>query len=506
MSTWPVRGQRGPQHWDDQLKAYIDAIPGGMGTQIEALEDATTDLAARTSAVETTLVGRLSEAQLDDQIALGVDEQFALRDLPKPLDYLRARLARTAMGPVRAMIFGSSTPLGTGATMPAKGMTEVLTRLIQSAYPSGVAAWEPPVLASSVADDYLPNLPGFHMANSAFGGATSGNYVSAAQITQASNIQPHVIFHFVGANDYRNDVSPNIMRSNIITAMGNLDAALTQPAVHIVIGSYAMPVETAPVAPWANYLTAYQQAVDTHPLGIFIDASKPFIRASASGPSAPDPLDLIGTDAIHATDAGHALLAREIAAALGLVEPKQRTPEVLDRFVRKTLASAETNQPWAQLGGGVHVPDGTYLTATTAGNAGVDTGFSDAEVSAIVTFSATAMLGIMAKANADASQRLFFGIHPTLGAGSTPVLVLYKATTLLSTMSITALGPVAGREYHLRLAATGSLVKCFFDGAEAFSVTLDGTDTTTYNANTRHGVRCNAVTNAKWRNFSVSRL
>ena len=503
MATWPVLGQRGPQYWSDQLKQYVDALPSAVQAEVDAVEARTTTLEGDVGDIETTLNGRLSEAQLEALALAQILEREESLALPTPLDYLRARLARTTMGPVRAMILGSSTAFGSGATTASKSVTNTLTRLIQSAHPSGVALWEPPVLASSVADDFTPNLPGFHMANAAFGGAVSADYVGSSRATQATTIQPHVIIHLIGANDYRNGVPPATMQANITAAMASLDAVLTQPAVHVIVGTYAMPVETAPLAPWSGYLDGMEAAANAHSMAVFIDASKPFIEANASGPSAPDPLDLISTDQIHATDAGHALLAREIARRLDLPVPVWNTPEVLDRFTRKALGNAETGQAWAQIGGGVHIPDGTYLTCATAGNAAVDTGFTDAEVSSVVTFSTAALIGVMAKANSDASQRLFFGIHPTLGAGSTPVVVMYKAATLLT--SVPLAGTASGKEYHLRFVASGSTLLGFLDGALVISNTLDGTDTTTYNANTRHGVRCNAATSARWRNFAVRR-
>src|SRR6478609_1522247 len=505
MATWPLRGQQAPQFWDQQLRDYIDETDEANTADIEAVTETVVAMGAAVGPViDTVTTGRLSNDILLGQMEAVANNEMREKDnAVTALDYLHARLNKASTGAVRAMMLGSSTAFGSNASTLSRSVTHRLAQRLQRAYPGGVAAWEPPTLRAQDMAGIKPTLPGVHMMNEAFGALTSANYVQAASVTRATNLQPHIFFHIIGQNDYNAGTNPDTVRNNVKAAMASLDAVVTEPAVHVLMASYAMPATQGPAYAWSAYIDALGEAAASHTRGLLVDASKPFIKALASGPAAPDPMDLISADNVHPNDNGHAVLADEIARVLNVrADSDARPPEVLDRFTRGVLGAGETGHAWAQAGGGVHVPSAGYLTCTTAGNAIVSPGFSDAEVSAVITFGAGSMVGIMAKSSGDAASRLFLGIHPTLGTGSTPALVLYMGATLLASPTLGA-AAVAGREYHLRLWAKGDTLVGYLDGVEMARYTLGSTDATNYGLQLNHGVRCNVSTGAKWRNFAV---
>ena len=444
-------------------------------------------------------VGTLDQAWFGNFLA---QKQDIVTD---PMNLLYARLATASTSPVRLMFFGSSTTEGYGATTAERNYVNLLTRRFQASYPCGVAAWEPPVVVGQ--ESALPNLPGIHSYNCGVGGTFSNNYVGSTQISQATAMQPHVVFHMIGSNDYRtNLVTPTQTKTNIIAAMAALDGVLTSPAIHVISSTFGAPDQTSPANPWADYVQAMKDAAATHSRAIWVNPSKAFVQAGASGPSAVDPMDMIESALVHPTDRGHSLLAAEIARQLRIPEAiRVPLPDVLDRFRRSTFGSTETGQPYTTAPTGVFVPAGGYLTCTTAGNALVNTGFGDAEVASIVTYSASGRVGIFTKSDSAFNNRIGWFLDPIGGVGGTPALALYL-TGFVVYVSPTISGLVAGREYFLSLSVKGTQVVGCLDGKPFGSYTLSSGDLITYGPNTHHGLRCTTTVNAKWRNFSVRSL
>lgn len=413
---------------------------------------------------------------------------------------LHAHLSLSTTGPVPIIFLGSSTTNGISASSPDRSYVALLSRAIQNCYPSGMAQYENPVVdAANVT--FKPNLPGIHPVNGGISSTFSNSYCPTATLNKISILQPRVIFHMPAANDYRTGFfTPAQTEANVAAKIAEIDALLTVPAQHVLLGTYASPDTLSPAYPWSEYLRALKNVADAHPRAIFLDPSPAFVSADASGPGATDPLDLIDTGQVHTTDGGHALLASEIQrlANLGRLGDIPRY-DVTDRMRRKILGSTETSQAWEQQSG-VHVPNGVYLTVTTAGNIVVDPGFSDVEASAIFTASLGAVWGVIGKSN-DANTRIGFYYN-----GPSSRFEIYAGTSILTWGSTVTL--VADREYHLRMQIRNDKVYTYIDGQPALPVyTLASGVAATYSAYTKHGLRFNSVTGApKARAFGLRAL
>lgn len=409
---------------------------------------------------------------------------------------LHAHLSLSMTGAVPALFLGSSTTHGISASMPDRCYVSLLARAMQSHYSSGIAMWEPPVVDLANVT-FAPNLPGIHPVNGGLSSTFSNSYCPSGVLAKIAILQPRVVFHMPAANDYRTGLfTPAQTAANVLENIANIDALLTIPCQHVLLGTYASPDTLTPAYPWADYMRALESLAANNPRVIFADPSPAFIEAGASGPGAADPLDLIDTGLVHTTDAGHAVLATEIARLcdFGRLAELGRY-DVADRMRRKVLGSAETGQVYEQQSG-VHVPNGTYMTVTTAGNVVVDTGFSDAEISAIFTHSAGAVYGTIGKST-DANTRVGFYFN-----GPSSRWELYLGTSILTWS--TAVTLTADREYHLRLEVKNDLVRGYADGKHVLSSTLTAPQAATYNGYTKHGLRFNSTTGApKARAFSV---
>jgi hypothetical protein len=81
MATWPTRGQRGPQYWDQQLKAYVDAVPVGAQASADAAQasadaaQASAD-AAQASADSAAGAANAAQADVDGVLALTPTQVF----------------------------------------------------------------------------------------------------------------------------------------------------------------------------------------------------------------------------------------------------------------------------------------------------------------------------------------------------------------------------------------------------------------------------------------------
>jgi lysophospholipase L1-like esterase len=512
MATWPTRGQQAPAYWDDQLRDYIDEPDTAAASRLDDLEDLTEtgrlsadqqalDFAAKVT--QTTVEsGRLSEATLNANT--DTRSEAVARRVLAPIDGINARLAASRRGPVSVVTLGSSTTSGNGASTARSRWVNQFAAAAQASYPSGVEQWEPPVRSLAAAAAALPTLPGVHVANGGISGATSANYYTGTTLTDINTLDPEIVIHMIGANDFALGSGAATLKANIQAAIDAIDAQVSD-VIHVIADTYSRPDVVS--ASWGLYVNAMREAAEENANAVFVGTNDEWIAGGVDGYDAADPYRLTGWRIgaggdIHPSDAGHALIASLIAKGLRLPPPRPVVPaEIFDRFQRAALGSAETAQPWEQQSG-VHVPSGGYLTCTGAGNAVITSGFSDCEASCLLTVSGASVQGLIVKSN-DSSTRIGAYFN-----GPSNRIEVYAGASLLGwATSGIGVGLTNGREYFLRLTVTGDQVRVEVNGQLALSVTLAGGTVTTYQNYLKHGVRCNTTDAVvKWRNLAVRRL
>lgn len=244
---------------------------------------------------------------LTDRVELGATA------LARPsLAPLTTALARRRSQPVRLLFLGSSTTYGVGASSPAAGFVDQVVARLQSRFPAGASAGRPPRrLADST--DRPDERSGVQGVNGAMGGSTAATYFSPAHEYAVHVLQPTCVLHMIGSNDSVARVPASTFVSQVEGVVRRIDAISTRPPCHVLlhpVRRYQVPVEA-----WQDYGTALEQLALRRPRVTFVDLGSTFEAQDALG---SDPHDLVGPDAVHLTDAGHALLARTLVEALDL--------------------------------------------------------------------------------------------------------------------------------------------------------------------------------------------
>ena len=237
-----------------------------------------------------------------------------------PLAAWNNALANTDTGQANIVWLGSSSTYGVGATTPDKRYTHLATAAL-----GGGAV-------THVGDSYpgRNTSPGVHGYVSAPGGANSQNYITDANRPWILWERPSLIVHMVGSNDSVDREPFMVPIDEYETSMGEqvdkLDAASPRPISHLLVHTYRRFDVTA--AKWATYGEALERVADARDNVAFLDVSQVYEAADIYN---GDPDDLIyDADALHPSDAGHALMAGLVAAELGVEAPVEPEPEPVE--------------------------------------------------------------------------------------------------------------------------------------------------------------------------------
>lgn len=224
-------------------------------------------------------------------------------------------LAETQAVPV--FVAGSSTSTDQGATTLANGWTQKVLTGLQSTYPSGRGS-ETAMQRSTTATFTPSALTGIHMYNAAEGGTTSANFLTSAERTSIGNLNPLVGFITIGANDFSTGISPATFEANLNVVLDDLHTKAPL-CTFVLIHSYQRLDVITPAYPWSDYQAKLQKIVSERPsYTSFLSTYEEF---AARGVPGTDPQNLVGADAIHATDAGYQLIADTVLTDIEGIRP-----------------------------------------------------------------------------------------------------------------------------------------------------------------------------------------
>jgi lysophospholipase L1-like esterase len=401
----------------------------------------------------------------------------------KAMAKLYAGLAARQTRPAQVIFAGSSTMFGGNSSVPALSVAGLLLTMCQNAFPSGLPD-ETSLLRIETAA--AQTRPGVHGINAAIGGRTSANYLdsrSIAQIAALGNIA--AIFHMVGSNDYAGSVPPETYRTNLTSQIAALDAAVPGQIVHILI--HQQPRDDTPGGrpyAWEEFGQVLKEVAAAAPdKRAFFDVNRMYAEAGWPG---ADPLNLVDTDNVHQTDAGHAFLADLLRRQMEIPAGQRETFIIADTFSRPDNASlgiAETGQAWAPLAAAAPAVIGNKAKLTTGGTVLIESSRADVDLSAIVTLGTGAAQGIVFRA-LDADNRL------SLMFESSNFISLYKHDTAAASVVAQAAATfTAGTTHTLRVHVKGDLVTAYLDGVKKFAYTLTAPEQTKYGAYTKVGFR-----------------
>lgn len=250
---------------------------------------------------------------------------YGLKDPMPPL--MRALFTLRAVTPCQVGYFGSSTIQGNNAATAAERVVNILTGMMQRAYPNQINADETTVQTFSSATKQT--VAGIHGYNAGIGGTGTGNYLTDAMIARANNdLGINVRFHLATANDFRNSVNPATTKSNVQSWLTKFKSGQPGPAVDILLQSYQPwdQIGTYPASEYARVLREIANDPANNGTVYFFDISSAF--ASLGVPPTVtygnDILDIVDTDNLHMNGKGHLYAAEILRVALGI--PVENTP------------------------------------------------------------------------------------------------------------------------------------------------------------------------------------
>lgn len=228
------------------------------------------------------------------------------------LTSLNNLLVSSATTSVRMAFLGSSTTVGNNATTAENRYVNRLSNSLRTRYgASGVTA----ALDASA----RPTTPGLHTRNGGQGATTSANYVPSTRHAFIATLQPQLVMHMIGANDFGNSVNPNAYKINVQTTIDAIDAEVPVPVIHLLVNTYQR-MDLSGSYSYALYGQKLAEiAADTaNPNVMYFDLNPAYILKGVPG---SDPENLIDIDNLHQTDAGHAFMAQLLYTALSATPP-----------------------------------------------------------------------------------------------------------------------------------------------------------------------------------------
>lgn len=245
------------------------------------------------------------------------------------------------------VFLGSSTTEGYRASNEnANYVNQFAAKLVESAMDSiskrQVWVWQRPVPAPG--DETIgtgtgwnpskatiaPYSPGLFFFNAGMSGKNSGSdtngyYQSGKQQQVISNLQPNVVIHMIGANDFKDQVPLDTYLANLQFAVNDIRAKTGGKARHLFIHSYQRLDYTPPNGgyQWSGYLSKIRELCNTNLDCNYIEITSDFANLGVV-PGASYPNDYVQDDGVHATDLGYQKTAEFIVAKTRMLSYRAR--------------------------------------------------------------------------------------------------------------------------------------------------------------------------------------
>lgn len=292
---------------------------------------------------DNTINGRFDEVNANSVVnRLGGfrgDTRFqALHDaisIPTTIDY-------------RVCVLGSSSANGAYTTEPEKA---VFARL---AYRCGVTTYPDMDLVAAPVGGV-----GLRWWNGCEGNTTSATYFNATRRTALNYVQPDLVIHMIGENDYYYGTSISEYITNMESACAYIEAN-SPGSINVLVHSHGRNDVPSPVASWNAYRDALQAVANNNPSRrYFIDTMEYFYPLGTMNSS----LSGMGMlfDTVHPNDAGHRYLAKIIGAHLGIPDESDFANfEQVWKYPFATVATDYTVSGAVIGGTGITLPDVGY--------------------------------------------------------------------------------------------------------------------------------------------------
>lgn len=313
----------GQSNWAGPLNASLEQLNQGIGGVDEAADaaQASADLAAQYAAQageaqDGAIASILANEDSDSRAVL--DSAFTNLDqtriqalggttmgISPKFDALRAGIINPTQD-FRVVVLGSSSSNGAYTTEPEKAVFQRL------AYMSGVSSY-PSLDAVSTPVTSGP----MRWWTGSQGNTTSANYFPTARRTALANVNPNLVIHMVGENDYFYKTTIANYKANLENAMQFVESQSAN-VINVLVHSHGRYDVTDPVASWDQYGAAMKEVADALPgRRYFINTMDYFYPLGTMSDNLGG-IIMGGTDNVHPNDSGHHYLAKIIGSHLGI--------------------------------------------------------------------------------------------------------------------------------------------------------------------------------------------
>jgi lysophospholipase L1-like esterase len=153
---------------------------------------------------------------------------------------------------------------------------------------------------------------GVRLYNSGRASTTASSFTSNTTMWQRAANLPNtaLVVLMLGANDYASSVDPATFKANILTLINNAKSALTTQLPDFLLINTYKRLDVTPAHAYERYGEVMEELAEEQDRVYYMDLAGFYPTANDA---ANDPQNLIDTDNMHMTNAGHAYMARLIA-------------------------------------------------------------------------------------------------------------------------------------------------------------------------------------------------
>ena len=216
----------------------------------------------------------------------------------------------SAYGAISMTVDGNTTTLPTDAR---SGDHHDGQYTISGSYGSHTVTVAAPVSGSVkitgvIADDYGDLSKGIQFYNSGHGGFSTTDFVGATYLyDRIASISPQLVFMMFGTNDYGASMSISTFTSNCNSIIASVKAVVPNADLVFVCPYRRLDLTATPS--WTTYRAAMASIAAANNC-FYIDLTDYY-----PDPASKDSADLIDTDNLHQTDAGHSYMAKLLYSA-----------------------------------------------------------------------------------------------------------------------------------------------------------------------------------------------
>lgn len=218
---------------------------------------------------------------------------------------------------------------------------------------------------------------GVQVWNSGRAGARAGDFGSFYIWQRIERLVPSLVLMILGANDYGAQTPIATYKTELQNRINTMKGWAKVPSI-LIVGTFRRLDTATTGITWAQYLTAMREVAAANPgVVTYREISDLWPQSQTA-----DVFDVIDTDGVHMTNAGHLMYHDQVADMIGVPPSSRRSPSEIDgvaglaaRYSTTSLALADgaTVASWPATGSRpiAATPDGgTGPTYTTTGGPG----------------------------------------------------------------------------------------------------------------------------------------